>query len=217
MGKENKDWKRAVALLSRKNVYNQWDGSSDDDYNNFYANGQVPDPRIKPGFASKPHHEQFGLLFVFQRDCVTNLLSCYDIENLEKCDFGRAYFSFSGDHNWPPGMWRDMWEMHQGNFDSSPPRIVMIDRIAQLSCAQKELQAFSDHSKHVPAYWLFETFLNGDIPDKGTSSCNVKITDHLHEMYTAAKRSGDSFCSDANFKQVGAPSAPKRDHQKSCM
>ena len=64
MGKENKDWKRAVALLSRKNVYNQWDGSSDDDYNNFYANGQVPDPRIKPGFASKPHHEQFGLLFV---------------------------------------------------------------------------------------------------------------------------------------------------------
>ena len=151
---------------------------------------------------------------------MTNLLSCYDIENLEKCDCGSWYFKLYGDDNpdkWPPGMWRDMCEMHQGNFDSSPPRIVMIDRIAQLSLAQKELQAFSGAETHLPAYWLFETFLNGDIPDKGTSSCNVKITDHLHEMYTAAKRSGDSFCSDANFKQVGAPSAPKRDHQKSCM
>jgi len=216
MGKENKDWKRAVALLSRKNVYNQWDGSSDDDYKNLYANGQVPDPRIKPGFASKPHHEQFGLLFVFQRDCVTNLLSCYDIENLEECDCGRVYFKYNWNYNWPPGMWRDMWEMHQGNFDSSPPRIVMIDRIAQLFCAQAELQAI--YSPELPAYWLRGTFLfRGWGPEWGNTSSDEAISSCLEAVYDAAQRSGDRFCSDANFKQVGAPSALKRDHKKFCM
>jgi hypothetical protein len=210
MGKENKDWKRAVESLSRQNEYDE----DIDDIDDFFADGQVPDPRIKPGFASKPHHEQFGLLFVFQRDNVTNLLSCYDIENLDKCDFGREYFMLNSNdevYDYWPGALRDMWKMHQKNFDSIPPRIVMLDRIAQLSLAQCaphiELQAIRGYS--VPDWWLEFSILHEDGRWENSWS-DEPFLFQLMNVYNAAEGSGVRYCSDANFKQVGAPSALQR-------
>lgn len=132
-GKGAKDWRSAVMELSSQNGYNTWEGDPFDDFHNFFAAGAVPDPRIKPGFESKACHKQFGLLFVFQRDCVNNLLRCYDLDDLDECSSGRYYFKYDDpDTDYGPWMWRYL----QGINKECQSRIILLDRIAQLTLAQ---------------------------------------------------------------------------------
>jgi hypothetical protein len=89
-----KRWRRAVKRLDSLNTTNvcrfcdcrmdgeqckncEEDCGSDDD--DQYDNGLPGDPRLDPNFTDKSAHAQFNLLFQFQHECVSTVLSCFDL------------------------------------------------------------------------------------------------------------------------------------------